>query len=399
MALLPKPYPDEVIGSVIARAVWQNGLPLKVLLKDIFDSNRSYSSFLMSTGLRRIGLLTGTDAEEILMCHTVFPYSTAFMPGSVRAVLKSKALSPTKSEDCLSSLTKNVSHGVSFRRVCVLCIQEDLVTYGESYWRREHLLPGAIVCTQHRIKLRKTDIPLRGCTQSTDALLPHMVKHSSIQTKPTVELLEVVTELSVKALNWKLESSVELLDKYRSDAIKRGYQLPSGDIASVVLSGSVMRLFGSRFLEESGAQMSRRSPWPSLMVRPGIGVTFATAKHVFLQVFLSQGPTAPKNISDNYRTPGKKLSDFKRLDKRLFQRLKNLVKMAFVQNIRLTVKQLLQDAGSWSIYRHQREQFPKSTALLGQFRKSSQAERQVGVRECWRKRHPSKFDAKELSPE
>ena len=269
------------------------------------------------------------------------------------------------------------------------------MTYGESYWRREHLLPGAIVCTQHGVKLRQTEVQLRGRTQASDALLPHMVKHSSIDTKLTVELLRAMTELSVKALNWKLESSVELLDKYRSDAIKLGYQLPSGDIASVVLSGAVMRIFGSKFLEESGAPMSRRYPWPSLMVRPGIGVPFATAKHVFLQIFLSQGPIAPKNISDNYRTPGKKLSDFKRLDKRLFQRLKNLVKMASVQNIRLTVKQLLRDAGSWSIYRHRRELFPKSGSLLQQFRKSSHAERQVGVREYWRNRHPSKFVAKE----
>lgn len=388
MALLPKPYPDEVIGSVIARAVWQNGLPLKVLLKDVFGSNRSYSSFLMGSGLRRLELLAGTDAEEILMCHTVFPYSTAFMPGSVRAGLKSKALSLTKSEDCLSSLTKNVSHGVPYRRVCTLCIQEDLVTYGESYWRREHLLPGAIVCTQHGVKLRKTEVQLRGCTQSSDALLPHMVKHFSIHTKPTVELLRAVTEFSVRALNWKIESSVELLDMYRTNAIKLGYQLPSGDIASVVLSGAVLRHFGGRFLEESGTQMSRRSPWPSLMVRPGIGVPFATAKHVFLQVFLSQGPIAPKNISDNYRTPGKKLSNFNRLDTRLFQRLTNLVKKASVQNIRLTVERLLRDAGSWSIYRHRRERFPKSMALLQQFRKSSKAERQVGVREYGRKRHP-----------
>ena len=395
MPLLPKPYPDEVIGSIIARACWHSGLPLKRVLADIFGSSRSYNGFLIGGGFHRIGLLSGTDAEEILMCHTMFSYSTAFMSDMVRAALKSKALNPKQNQDCLSSLTKNVSHGVPYRRICTSCIKEDLATYGESYWRREHLLPGALVCIRHGIKLRLTGIALRGRAQACDTLLPHMSVHDSDKTKPTLGLLQLITKLSVQALSWKTETPDDFLSVYRQRAIELGYRLPSGDIGGVALSGAIFRFYGGRFLEESGAEMTRHSPWPSLMVRPGMTISFAPPKHVLLQAFISQGGKTPVNVSSSYRSPGQKPTDFKRLDTRLLQRLTNRVKKASVQNMRVTVKTLLQDAGSWSIYRHQRELFPKSTAFLQDFRLSSLAERQVGCRDYWRKRHPSRFGAED----
>lgn len=393
MPLLPKPYPDEVIGSVIARACWHSGLPLKRLLEDVFGNSRSYNGFLIGAGFQRIGLLSGTDPEEILMRHTMFPYSTAFMTGSARAALKSKALNPKGNQDSLSSLTKNASHGVPYRRICISCIKEDLATYGESYWRREHLLPGALVCIRHGIKLRLTGIALRGRAQACDTLLPHMSAHYSDKTKPTLGVLQFITELSVQALSWKTETPDDFLSVYRQRAIELGYRLSSGDIGGIALSGAIFRFYGGRFLEESGSEMTMCSPWPSLMVRPGMTISFAPAKHILLRAFMSQGGKTPANVLSSYRSPGKKPSDFKRLDTRLLQRLTNCVKKASVQNLRVTVKALLQDAGSWSIYRHQRELFPKSTAFLQEFRLSSQAERQVGCRDYWRKRHPGRFGA------
>jgi hypothetical protein len=364
MPLLPKPYPDEVIGSVVARAVWHNGLSLKAQLNDLYGGNRSYSSFLMSSRLHRLGALAGMDAEELLMQHTVFPYATAFMPSRVRGALKSKALLPREGEDCLSSLTKNASHGVSFRRVCEICIKEDMATFGESYWRREHLLPGALVCTRHGTLLRATNIALRGHAQTNDSLLPHMVKHMACTTGLDFGLLERITCIS-------------------ADALK------SGDVAGRAISSSVRRLFGNRFLNDAGCEMSARSPWLSLMVRLGIRIPFASPKHVLFNAFLSQGGLAPAEIFSMYPKPGKKCSDYKLLDRRLSRRLKTISKKAEIKNTRLTVKQLLSD--SWSIYRRQRELFPETSEFLLKFRSSAQSERQVGIREYWRRRFPKRY--------
>jgi hypothetical protein len=165
MSLLPKPYPDEAIGSIIARGVWHSGLPLKSVLKSIFGATKSCNSFLMGNDFSVLTRATGLDAEELLLSHTVFPYATAFMPSAARSELKAKALSPNFGQDCLSSLTKNVSHGVPFRRLCPRCVEEELAAYGETYWHRQHMLPAALVCTAHNEKLAVTSLPLRGGTQ------------------------------------------------------------------------------------------------------------------------------------------------------------------------------------------------------------------------------------------
>lgn len=94
MALLPKPYPDEAIGSIIARGVWHTGLPLKSLLKSIFGPTKSCISFLMGTSFSGLSRATGLAPEELMLLHTVFSYATAFMPQATRAQLRAKALSP-----------------------------------------------------------------------------------------------------------------------------------------------------------------------------------------------------------------------------------------------------------------------------------------------------------------
>ena len=139
MPMLPRPYPDEVIGSVIERACYQSGLPMKRLVKSLFGSSRSYVSFLMASKLRELGRNLLIDADELLMHHTMFPYTVAYKPTSERNRLRSKILRLGGNE-CIGSVTRNVSHGVTWRRFCTECVSEDLERYGETYWRRSALL-------------------------------------------------------------------------------------------------------------------------------------------------------------------------------------------------------------------------------------------------------------------
>lgn len=160
MPILPKPYPDETVGSVMARACVHTGLPMRRLLQSIFEKNRSTFSFLLGTEICQLALRAGVEPRRFLFEHTVFPYSVAFMAPKIQEHLVAKALAPRAGEDCLGSLTKNVSHGVTHLRVCRACIAEDVQQYGESYWHRQHLLPGVLVCLRHGEPLFETSIPL-----------------------------------------------------------------------------------------------------------------------------------------------------------------------------------------------------------------------------------------------
>lgn len=389
MALLPRPYPDEAIGSVIARGVWHTGLPLKTLLQSLFGPTKSCSSLLMGTSFSELSLATGMAAEELMRSHTVFPYATAFMPLSAKTELMTKALNPRLGEDCLGSLTKSVSHGVPFRRLCPLCVKEEMATYGESYWHRQHLLPGTLVCLTHGVALVSTDIPLRGRTQNRDWLLPHMVSHRPIQTAVSVSALTQVAELSYEALRGK-SASDNLLSTYRTRALELGYRLTSGQVASVAISKRLQVIYGQDFLADSGCTLARQA-WPSLMLRPTSKVPFAPAKHVLLQTFLELDGGAPDTLASEYEKPGKKTTDYKRLDSELTLRMKTVLNRAKAKSRRMTVRELLTEAGSWGAFKHHRSEMPKAEELVMQFRESDQAERQIGGREIWRMRHPARF--------
>lgn len=389
MIPLPKPFPDEAIGSVLARAAWHTGLPLKSILQSIYGATRSCSSLLMGTGFAKLSLATGLDAEELMVLHTVFPYATAFMPETTKQQLRAKALNPKPGKDCLSSLTKNVSHGVPYRRLCPRCVKDELATYGETYWHRQHMLPGALICIQHGERLAACDLPLRGDTQSRGVLLPHNVRQERIQVTLGPPTLLHLAQASSFALSTDCPSE-NLVTQYRNRALQLGYVIASGQVASMALSEKFQNFYGAGFLDESGCSVVGK-PWPSLMLRPRALVPFATPKHVLLKSFLEldDGPVAAVEIG--YTKPGKKPVDFKRLDTSLLVRLKAIADLAKTDDRRMTVKELLIEAGSWNPFKHHREKLPKSREFVLKFRDSDQSERQMGGRPYWRKRLPGRY--------
>lgn len=318
MPVLPKPYPDEVIGSVIARACQHTGLSMKRLLQSIFKSQRSTASFLLGENLGPLAYRAGLEPRELLLQHTMFPYAVAFMASTVQFQLEAKALAARSSEGSLASLTKNISHGVSFRRVCKQCIQADLAKYGESYWHRQHLLPGVVVCAQHGHPLYETCVALRRSSQSAVMLLPHEIVELRASKRLPSGLAADVAAISVAALQGRHAQTDNWHERYRNDAVNLGYTLPSGDVAGAAVAHMLRILFGHRFLTSTGYPIvaGQRNAWPTLMVRLASSQNFAAAKHVFLQAFLAAAVAPPANMSSVYKQPGKKVQDYKRLDTR-----------------------------------------------------------------------------------
>lgn len=395
MSVLPKPYPDEVVGSVVARACRHTGLPMRRLLRGIFESQRSSCSFLLGDNFARLAHRAGLVPQEFLAKHTMFPYTVAFMTSEIREQLTSKALALRPRGDSLSSLTKNVSHGVSYRRVCKQCIADDLKQFGESYWHREHLLPGVIVCRNHGKPLFETSIELRGRAHLSDVVLPHEARHLRPASMLPWELSARIAEISSAALNEGLPRKDNWLSFYRERAKSSGYLLPSGDIASGLVAYTLKGRFGAKYLLATGCPVADdpRKTWPALMVRPGSEANFATPKHVLMQVFLESKDQQPADRSTVYRTPGKRTRDYGLMDTSTATKLRMLLQQLALAQERVTIQALLRDAGAWSAYKHQRTKFIKTAALLEEFKQSDWSERQVGGRPYWRKRLPRRYSA------
>lgn len=382
MISLPNPYPDEIMGSVIARGCVHSGLPPKRMLENIFKSSRSYYSFLMPSSFHRLGLLTGIAPEIILDEHTVFPYTVAFMPIDARQRLRKKALELNVQTDCLGSLTKSVTYGVPFRRVCPDCITEDLKIYGETYWHRQHLLPAVHICYKHGTRLRETDVPLKRSTNKNFIVFP-----SEVGIKPAYEIassfvLQLVAEVSTAALRITTPVQTDWVKVYRAKSLDKGYRIKGGAVASRVLSSDVLNFYGSNFLSDCGAQFKDAAvnSWPSLMAREGSTIPFAPVKHVLMQSFLDAETQQGLKVTVSYSRPGKAADDRVALDAKAAIDFQSELRKLKRSAVRLTVQGLLRTIGIWEKFRHNRKEFPKTSALLQAFKTSDQAERQLGKR-------------------
>ena len=390
MPLLPKPYPDEIIGSVLERACLQTGMSIKGLAKSLFGSSRSSFSFLMATDLLQLAPLMGIDSEELLLKHTMYPYSTAYMTTKDQRRLKSKILS-RKDDECVGSITKSVSHGVSFRRICTSCIQENFASFGEAYWQRGHLLPGVLLCHRHGLALRQSATPLRENVQLKSVITPSDINSAEIDISVSVEISDALLRRSLAALSSQAQIRDDWACFYKSLAVEKGYGIAGGDIAASRMSKDLTAFFGKLHLEDAGCYYParQRNPWPALLVRECIPLNFATPKHVFFQTFFDVAQQS--NGQFGYRKPGKIPLDFTKADAKAALAMTSVLDEIEEAGERTTVKELLQKLGIWQSFRHNRNHYPLTNELLQKFRASGQSQRQLGLRPYWRQRLRSRY--------
>jgi hypothetical protein len=384
--LLPRPYPDEIIGSTLMRGCRQLGIPQKRMAPLLRGSAGTTSQFLPSC-TSVIAESIGLPMHEVLYGHTVFPYVTAFMLRETVAALERKFLRCSAHvKSSFAALQSRAS--VPFFRVCVQCISEDFHLYGESYWHRSHMLPGVHVCLKHKTQLWETD--LRAST-SFKTTLPHEAKRTRYKSTVPLGVLIEVAKSSVEILNH--DHSWPKISNLRKMALKKNYCISVDEIPSLKIVTDVMRFYGGLFLKEVRCNYSahQKSPWPTLILRESMQ-EFAPIKFLLMGIYLKSCAgydSAFTRESMGYRMPGPQ-TDYPRIERRAISVVQKRLKQLAKARQRTTVAELLTYAGVWSKYRHNRAHFPELKALVQQFRTSEQSERQVGKRLRWRKKRSKK---------
>lgn len=94
-------------------------------------------------------LALGT-AEAIAQTATTLPFYTKFRSPNVAARIM-KAARGNSSHGVAQTLgmVKTSIYAHPPRRSCYQCVQADIDTFGFAYWRRDHQLPGCLVCQKH----------------------------------------------------------------------------------------------------------------------------------------------------------------------------------------------------------------------------------------------------------
>lgn len=90
------------------------------------------------------------SAEAIVQNATTLPYYTKFRSPDVAArVMQLVRGNSSHGVAQALGMAKTANHAHPPRRSCNMCIQADKANLGFAYWRRNHQLPGVLVCQEH----------------------------------------------------------------------------------------------------------------------------------------------------------------------------------------------------------------------------------------------------------
>ncbi|MEW5756897.1 MAG: TniQ family protein [Pseudomonadota bacterium] len=164
---LPRPYPDELIYSIIARCGLHMGVRSpKALLQYTVGSRQIVASTDLQGRLSCLEwAIVGTwrmTVEQAVRAHTLLPYYVAYRTTADKKRFTAALLADRPQflhvELGICAGTVRLSPVMRF---CPACSAEDVARYGETYWRRLHQIPGVVVCPEHQVVLHDTSVPAR----------------------------------------------------------------------------------------------------------------------------------------------------------------------------------------------------------------------------------------------
>lgn len=228
---VPQPYPDEILGSWLARVALLNGKGAWKVLLEASNFNRKVGRLFFDMPVYDTKLDTflshlGYSYDDAIWKLTTYPYWSAF------ECSKSEFLKGSKTAKALIHKGKVVSHinrvGYQFNLAtpiepwfCTKCLLSDYTNFGEPFWHKSHQLPTVYYCPTHLVALQNK-CPACGIFNVTGGKrmmpLPRLIclcgHDYTKQTKNLVssnEIYKLLTKVSIDALenrvqNWSAEN-------------------------------------------------------------------------------------------------------------------------------------------------------------------------------------------------
>ncbi len=166
LAYFPAVYPGELLYSLLARYHQHMGVPSSIHTMEALYGQRLVVASLDLPG--HLGALAdhlpagaGWIALRIANELTLLPYYTAFQPAAVRRQACS-AMLQGQTDGLMMRLGMATFRAgrVTTLRFCASCLRHMHGQYEEYYWRRDHQLPGVLVCPDHGCPLQASAVSL-----------------------------------------------------------------------------------------------------------------------------------------------------------------------------------------------------------------------------------------------
>ncbi|MDR6781345.1 MULTISPECIES: TnsD family Tn7-like transposition protein [Paenibacillus] len=257
--VMPLPYPDELLYSVITRYhLRMNNSSPKWTFRELFGTDHVIPTLDLPSHLDNLSprsQIMGITSDQWIDEHTLYSYYAPFLPQSRSRQLKQMMRSNDGSGiHTLVGITASSMERNSELHFCPSCYEEDIQRFGEPYWHRIHQAVGVMVCPEHRIVLHKITHPVsdrhgltvlpiaRHLFQSEPLVLP-------VPERTHLRLLEVAQDVQ---LLLSVGHSLHLYDSRDSLLHKlseQGYLTPSNRIRQRELEMKLSSHYGKEMLE------------------------------------------------------------------------------------------------------------------------------------------------------
>lgn len=370
--LMPRPLPDELVGSAWIRAVRRTGVPIAVATR-IMTGGRKFSPSLFTLAhLAELGAFLRIEPQELLWEHTFFPYVTAYYSAELHAKAVSLVFDRGSALTGLGSLVQGVSDYSRLRRLCPMCVHEDLERWRQSYWHRQHNLPGTLACTRHGVLLHVTTLPT--VSKVWHGVLPEDVRVPRRPLAPTPFLTRLAQSSEALLGRCRSEPLERDASWHREQLVTKGLVSPGWAVdsrkASAWLAASMQ--LPPEVLGLPARDASLR--WIGNMVRPGYDQPFVPLKHVLFETALELQDMLAEPILNHIPTGMKSLAT-PEADANAARAVLAVVRSYVARGERVGVGQALTEAGCWSRFRHSSKAYPQVQAALAYLKSSPAAMR------------------------
>lgn len=380
MNFLPLIYEDELFFSIISRYKQMCGFISKnAFVRDIYGKvGRPQSLFLpknLNSIISNLPISSKITAEDFVLNNSLYPFFTAFLS-------QEKAMNICEAMVSGDSSSVERQMGISSSKVklnktlkyCPICFNEDMDSFGESWWRRLCQVPGVQYCLRHAIKLKESNVI------TTDTKLDYLCADFNTCTDLTVGDKE---DEKLKELNMKYVNNVSwlLLNKYIRKDLRfiinfyidklreRGLASKGGCIYLDNFQGEFVSYYSHKYLRmmQSDIDLDKETNWVRTFVRNNCK-NRSPLRHLLVLQFLgidikeffSTDSVLGKNIINTMPIP--------RLDRETMRERW----LEIVENnpgaSRPELKKIGKGIYSW-IFKHDREWFNKVTPKKSKWKK------------------------------
>ena len=183
----PKRYPDELLYSWIARYQKHTCINSpKQIQKELFgvENNAAVVDFpsnLAEFTMRLANIMPDISIGYIIDKTTLIPYFQPFSdPSRLSQARENMASDYGGSIHTSLGLSASRIHFSQHLKVCLKCMEEQLLKYNECYWQRLFQLPSVWICDIHQLALVSTEIPFHPVNKNQFIHTPDKIQYQSL---------------------------------------------------------------------------------------------------------------------------------------------------------------------------------------------------------------------------